>query len=333
MAPIRIVNVPDVSSSEAFVDLPGIDGRPLEWIGHSGLPENALERAVRRPRLSRYRAAWQATRDARNADFVISHLPRMTAAVEHFARWRGNRRPHLAFSFNFTDLPEGNDLRRMQTAFADVERFCVYSRYEASIYPDLFNLPGNRFQPVMWGQQAPIVDTSAEIPDRPFVVAIGGEGRDYAGIIEAARARPDISWIVIARPNSLFDTAPSNVAVRFNLPAPLTWGIAARAAAVVVALRDETTCCGHITIASTQLLGLPLITTRSYATEEYVAGIPNTVVVEPSDPDMLGSAASEAIARSNADPGQSDAVRALAQERYDRTSWAKYIANFARDYV
>ena len=329
MKPIRIVNVPDLSPGGAFVDLPDVNGRSLEWIGHSGLPASSLERIVRRPRLSRYRAAWQAAGDAREADLVISHLPRMTAAVEHAARLRGRRAPHLAFSFNFTDLPEGRDLARMRNAFARVERFAVYSRYEAGLYPQLFDLPADRFSSIMWAQQAPPTDQSAIVPDGPYVVAIGGEGRDYAAIVAAARARPDLQWLAIARPNAALDAPPSNLAVRFNLPAPSTWGIAQRAAAVFVPLKTETTCCGHITIASTQLLGLPLVTTRSQATAEYVDATPGTTVVEPGDVDALVNAAALAIA--NAEPGAlprsaQDSIKA----RYSRDGWARFVSDFIR---
>lgn len=333
MKPLRIVNVPDVSPGDAFVDLPDVDGRPVEWLAHSGLPANAIERAVRRPRLSRYRAAWQAAGDARGADMVISHLPRMTAAVEQAARLRGGRAPHLAFSFNFTDLPVGRDLARMRRAFASVERFGVYSRHEAGLYPALFGLPADRFRAMMWGQTAPAADPSAPVPDTPFVVAIGGEGRDYASIVVAARARPDVQWLAIARPNPLFDDAPANLAVRFNLPAPLTWGIARRAAAVIVPLRSKETCCGHITIASTQLLGLPLVTTRSHATHEYVDDTPGTTVIEPGDIDALAAAAAAAVA--DPAPGRTAAqsARDAIRTRYDRTAWADVIADFARDFA
>ena len=204
MKPFRIVNVPDVSPGDAFVGLPSIDGRPVEWLGHSGLPANAIERAVRRPRLSRYRAAWRAAGDARRADMLISHLPLMTAAVEDAARLRGRHAPHFAFSFNFTDLPRGSRLARMRRAFAPIERFGVYSRYEATLYPELFGVPADRFHPMMWGQSAPATDLGAPVPDRPFVVAIGGEGRDGAGIAAAARARPDLDWIVVTRPSPVF---------------------------------------------------------------------------------------------------------------------------------
>lgn len=330
---IRIVNVPDLSTGEAFVDLPEVSGRSMAWIGHSGLPAGSLERIIRRPRLSRYRAAWQAAGDARGADLIISHLPRMTAAVEHAAKLRGRRRPHLAFSFNFTELPEGRDLVRMRNAFKNVERFGVYSRYEATLYPQIFDIPADRFSPIMWAQEAPQTDQSAIVPDCPYVVAIGGEGRDYAAIVAAARARPDIQWIAIARPNAALEAPPANLEVRFNLPAPLTWGIAKRAAAVFVALKTEATCCGHITIASTQLLGLPLVTTRSFATAEYVDATPGTTVVEPGDVDALVNAAAVAVASA----GESSTLPRSAHDnikaRYDTVGWTRFISGFVREYA
>ncbi len=329
MDSIRIINVPDMSPGDAFVDVPEIDGRRTAWIGHSGLPSNALERRVRRPRLSRYRAAWNATGEERRSAVLISHLPRMTQAVELAARVRGRRLPHLAFSFNFTDLPRGRDLALMRRTLSMVEQFCVYSGHEATLYPELFDIPADRFRQVMWGQSAPAADPSAATPDGPFVMAIGGEGRDIDGILAAARLRPDLRWVVVTRPNRALENPPGNVSVRFNLPAALTWGMALHAAAVVVPLRSEDTCCGHITIASTQLLGLPLITTRSHATREYVEGMPGTDVIESNDPDGLAAAAARALSDPIAIRSTAGLARDLAAARYDRAAWARLIVDFA----
>jgi hypothetical protein len=256
----------------------------------------------------------------------------MTAAVENFMQWQGRSGPHLAFSFNFTDLPVGRDLIRMQSAFSNVERFCVYSQYERELYPKVFNLPQDRFHPVKWAQSPPLISLLEPIPESPFVVAIGGEGRDYEGMIAAARVRPDIRWIVIARPSESFDNVPSNMSVMFNVPAPLTWGIAARSASVIVPLLTPQTCCGHITIASTQLLGLPLLTTRSLATEEYVGMTPGTTVVEPGDPEALALAAANAIEDRMAQRERAIAAQEMVKERYDLSLWANYISRFIRDY-
>ena len=98
-------------------------------------------------------------------------------------------------------------------------------------------------------------------------------------------------------------------------------------------LKAETTCCGHITIASTQLLGLPLITTRSHATHEYVDDTPGTTVIEPGDPDALAAAAAAAAADPTPARTRAQAARPRMATRYDRTAWAQAIADFARDFV
>lgn len=330
MEPLTVVNVAELSPGDAFVDLPAVDGRPLRWIGHSGLPANAIERRVRRPRLSRYRAAAAAARDGRHADALISHLPRMTAAAESFARLFGRRAPHLAFAFNFTKLPTGADRPRLTAAFARVEQFCVFSQHEIALYSDAFGLPPERFRPVIWSQSAPPVTETAVVPERPYAVAIGGEGRDFAALLEAARADPQIEWVVIARPNPLLEQAPPNMHVRYNLPLAETWGIAARAAAVAVPLLAHDTCCGHITIASTQLLGLPLVTTRSLATREYVEDFATTTVIDPGDADALAAAVRSEIDSGAERKAAAARDRAEAARRYDRATWADYVADFLR---
>lgn len=328
MQPITIVNVADLSPREPFVNLQEHQGRPVRWIHHSGLPQNALERMVRRPRLSRYRAAAAGARDARGAQVLISHLPRMTAALQSFARFAGKQIPHLAFSFNFTELPRGVDMGRLRRAFASVSQFCVYSQHEVGRYAEALNLPADRFRPVSWTQEPPPVDLDVAHPDGPFVAVIGGEGRDFASVLEAAKAAPELQWVIVARPSAQLASVPRNVTVHFNLPLAKTWGLAYHAAAVIVPLLSEQTCCGQITIATAQQLGIPLITTRSHATAEYVAGFAGTQVIEPGQPEALASAA-RSVAGS---PGQARALamgdRAEARQRYHRSRWDAYVDDF-----
>ena len=56
--------------------------------------------------------------------------------------------------------------------------------------------------------------------------------------------------------------------------------IAVESACLVVPLRDRTTCCGHITIVSGELLGIPVISTISEATREYTEDV---VALRPGD--------------------------------------------------
>src|SRR5690606_7639465 len=218
--PITVVNVGETSAAdEPFIDLPTLAERPVTWHRHSGLPQNLIERVVRRPRLSRYRAALAAARDARDCDAIISHLPRMSAAVADAGRGLRSRAAHLAFSFNFTELPTGRTRARLSSSLSYVDQFCVYTRFEAGLYADALKLDAARFEPVTWTQDIPPVGHLP--PDltfhRPYVVAVGGEGRDFATLMEAARATPTLQYVVIARPTAALAHPPANVRVIFNV--------------------------------------------------------------------------------------------------------------------
>ena len=65
---------------------------------------------------------------------------------------------------------------------------------------------------------------------------------------------------------------PGNVYIFKNLPSQKTWSVAQNSLGVLIPLLSDKTCCGHITIVSAKLLGLPIVTTRSVATDEYISG-------------------------------------------------------------
>lgn len=332
MTDIVVVDVAELTSVDAkFVDLFELDGRQLSWRRHSGLPQNSIERAVPRPRLSRYRAAYLAARDSRFADAIISHLPRMTAAVADLTHFTGKRIPHLAFSFNFTALPDHLQRARMAKAFAHIDQFCVYTDFEAGLYADTFGIDRARFKQVNWTQSTPEVATGP-CPkfDMPYVAAIGGEARDFTTLIAVARRLPEMHFVVIARPTPALADPPANMTILFNLPGPVCWQIAAGAQAVLVPLLGPETCCGHVTFVSARLLALPIITTASEGTRNYTDGFAGTNVVPHADPDAFAGAI---VALSN-DLVQTKA-RAVedqkrAQKLNDRDVWKDYVAEFLR---
>src|SRR5947208_11209347 len=131
-----VVNVSELTAPGArFVDLPeGVDR-----LDFSALPQTAIERLVRKPRLSRYRAALEAVSAAQGMP-IISHLPRMTAAVSLAQFLTAHRSPHLAFSFNFTDLPQGMSRSYLARMFRAVDEFFVFSDFERELYPRFFGL-------------------------------------------------------------------------------------------------------------------------------------------------------------------------------------------------
>lgn len=310
-----LINVSELTAPGAkFVDPPpGI--RRLDF---SALPRNAVERLVPRPKISRYRAALEAVFAARGEP-IISHLPRMTAAVSSFQFLTGRRAPHLAFSFNFTDLPDGIARWYLTRAFRSVDEFFVFSEYERELYSDYFLLPKDRLTRLIWTQDAPVAaEGRSPFPTNSYVSAIGGEGRDYGTLIAAAARLPDIDFVIIARPYNQIPSLPANVRLLHDVPLATTWRIAAESACLVVPLRDRTTCCGHITIVSGELLGLPVISTISEATREYTEDV---ALCEPGDVGALAKLIQGHF--DQASELKAEAARRLPSKiiKYDRAQW------------
>lgn len=327
---LTAINVPDISpADDAFTQLP--TRHPLNWVRLSGLPSNVLERHVRGVRVSRYRAAAQAVLAAGKDCFIISHLPLMTAAVAHLLRVRGRHVPHLGFAFNFTKLPGGWRHAYLRSALSRVDQLTVFSSYEKTLYAEHFGIDPSRFVPVIWTQGAPPVQAEPGIDLKtPYLCAIGGEGRDFALLIETAkRLEPGITMVIIARPHSLAGlSVPDNVAVLTNIPLARTWRIAQDSLGVLVPLLGRGTCCGQITLVSAKLLGVPLATTWAHATREYVQGRAAVLECEPGDVKAFAGLANRLV-------GDAGALRLAAQsgtdeERriHDRSHWAEHVDAF-----
>lgn len=322
LPPDYFVNVGEMSSiGEMFVDLPpGVERRDI-----NARPINALERMVTKPKVARYRAAVSAVVTA-NGRPIISHLPRVSAAVGLAGSLLRSRSPHMAFSFNFTRLPTGVTRRYMQRVFAGIEQFCVFSEFERGLYADYFRLPADRFRRLLWTQDVPpVAVTAGPFAVNSYVCAIGGEGRDYAALIEAARRLPQVPFVIVGRSYTVLADPPRNVTFFADLPLGQTWRLAADSSCLVVPLLSSTTCCGHITLVSGKLLGLPVISTRSEATAEYTQ---NVALCEPgSAADLaqliemhhLNAVSLKASARERAP---------LERERHSRDHWRNAVAEF-----
>lgn len=263
------------------------DDPTLVWRTHSGLPRNALERLIRRPSLSRWRAALEAALEARRGSDVllVSHLPLMAAATNLFRRLLCPRVRHIAFAFNFTDLPTGWRRRFLAWAFRGIDEFVVFSRFERERYAAWFGIPIDKLHFIPWVMDAPIPGPDNPAREfRPYLCSVGGEGRDYPLLIEAMRNLPHVRLVIVARPHSLAGVAlPKNVMLLTNRPVAETWAIAAGSEGMVLPLRTDTTACGHITLVGAQLLGLPLAITRSRGVDNYVRDGETALLMEPGD--------------------------------------------------
>jgi len=332
----NLIDIPDISpAGQRFVELNRYRDSP--WIRLSGLPANALERRLMRPRLARWRGAWQAVRVAKRVanPVIVSHMPRMTAAVSRLASMFGVVAPHIAFSFTFTDLPEGADLRRLRADIARVDRLVVFSDYEARVYAEYFDLPRDRFRSVRWTQDPHEVKeaTVARPFEGPYLCAIGGEGRDYRTLVDAARAT-SLPLVLIGRPHNLVDLRlPDNVRGFANLPWDVTWEIAANSVGVVVPLLDLATRCGLVTVTTAALLGLPVVTSRAHVLAEYLDGHVAGPVFSPGNVDECALALRDLF---------SDAARYRAQARgyvednrafFDRALWGQQLDSILDEFA
>lgn len=325
------INVADLSPvNDPFTQINSDD---IDWISFSGIPRNWLERRVGKFKLSSYRAALEAARSVRPGNIVISHLPGMAAVVATALAAIGKRPPHLAFSFNFTDLPVGLRHSFHCRAFSQVDQFAVYSRFEVDRYAQHFDIDPALVKPVIWTQAVPAVQSGPGIAiTGPYVCALGGEGRDFRMLIDAARLLgPAFPMVVIARPHSLLGLSiPDHVTVLTNVPAMRAWRIAADSVGVLIPLKAVDTCCGHITMVSAKMLGLPIATTYSHATREYVEGRKAILQSQPSDAGAFAALIEQLFDQATELRQAARSVVLAECELHSRDRWAAYLKEFLR---
>lgn len=303
-------------------------GRDIAWEFHSGVASNKLERLVRRPNIGRYRAALTAARSAgtRSDAVLVSHMPRMSAATNIAARMFAPRVPHIAFSFTFTDLPEGPDLRVMRAALEGVREFVVFSNYERALYAEYFDLPLARMRHLNWAMDAPAPGPHNPAADlRPYVCAAGGEGRDYGVLAEAMRAHPTVRAVVIARPHNVAAVDfPKNVMVLTNRPVGEYWRIIADSAALVLPLRSAHTFCARLTMIAGQLLGVPIVMTRPVWIEDYAPSEDLARFVPPGEPEALAAAIGSIFDDPSGARAMADRAQAYARANSAPDRWVDY---------
>lgn len=287
--PLHVLNCADAALPWRWI-APAYSGAPpVDWrfiSTHRG----RIAASLPGPHWGRVRAGLQArwALALRRFDLVVSHGPRTSHYVEAFGRPRA---PHLAWSFNFTDLPGGRRLAAMRASFARIDRFIVFSTMERALYADLFGIPVERFRFVPWGVSAPIIQPQARAIDAPYVAALGGEARDYELLCQAARALPHVRFVIVARPHSLQSTiVPDNVQLFFNLPFAEAWSIVWHSEVAVIPLRDARTPNGHVTLVGSMHLGKAQVVTDSAGVRDYIHDGETGLLAAAHDADAFAAA-------------------------------------------
>jgi glycosyltransferase involved in cell wall biosynthesis len=278
-------------------------GPPLaDWTFFSTCTRGILEKRITRPALSRELASGASTGEF---DLIVTHLPLVTCWTETFCR-RRRKCPHVAFAFNFTDLPTGLRLRLMRRAFRALDRVIVFSSFERDLYGDYFRIPAGHIDVIPWRIQDPRVqrlrsaDDSVAKASAPSVggashiSAVGSQGRDYATLLEAMRRLPHIPLILVASAKNLQGLEPPpNVEVRQNIPLAEAEAVLRKSRFVVVPLRDGRTACGHVTIIYSMFEERAVVATDSAALAEYVIPGRNGILVKPQDAQALADVIEE----------------------------------------
>jgi glycosyltransferase involved in cell wall biosynthesis len=248
-------------------------------------------------------------------DIVISHLPRITHWQSVFMKKLSCNNPHLAFSFNFTKLPERYYHSAMIKSFSRVDEFVVYSNYERKLYSEYFEIPKDKIHMIHWAMDIPnTVDMN--LPFNNYYCAVGGEGRDYKILLDIFKSFKNINLIIVTRPNALKDhKIPSNVKIFYNLTNEEYWGVVKKSKAVIVPLLDSNTSCGHITLVGAMKLKKAIITTFSHGTIDYVCDNKTGFVTSPQDTSSLKKA-----------------IEAIESDQELRERFAKYNYDFANKY-
>lgn len=285
-----IVNLSEAEPAWNWLHHLAAGPEPLRW-------QHASTRAVDVPDWAPKPQTWRRIGAARRAAammgdasaLLVSHGPRMTMYGSFALAARLRPRRHLAYAFNFTDLPASATRAVMRRAFRSVDRFVVFSTMERRLYADFFDLDIDRFDMLHWAVSPPTADANAD-PSLPqaYVCAIGSQGRDYRTLMAAMTLLPRIKLVVVATPSLLHGlTIPPNVIVRCNVPLPQTMAILQRSVASIVPLLGSQVPCGHVTLVAAMHLEKASIVSDSTGIADYVKDGINGLTVPPGDPAAL----------------------------------------------
>jgi len=241
--------------------------------------------------LRRFAACHNAARAARRleASVVITHDPRISFVVQHFLNFYGYRGTHLAFTFNYPKLPVGLKGAFHKWGFKGVDKFVVFSTIERKMYHEYFNIPLDRLDFIHWGVAPPALDPRDHpCVDGDYLCALGGNARDYRTFIESVRCLPEISVVMVVRPENLVGIdLPPNVTVMTNIPFARAMNILAFSKFMALPLSGEDVPCGHVTLVNAMHLGKAFAITRSAGVADYIRDGDNALMFPAGDVDEM----------------------------------------------
>jgi glycosyltransferase involved in cell wall biosynthesis len=293
---MKIVNLSELDPAWNWLAPRFAERTHLNWMHVSAQMQPVWGWLPRRRTSERACAAWKARELLLHADSIlVSHGPRMAMYGAAANRARSKRSPHLAYSFNFTNLPTGLQRTAMSVAFKSVDRFVVFSNMERSLYADWFRLDIDRIDMIHWAVRPPEMDPSnPPLIDGDYICAIGSQARDYRVLIEAMRVVPHIRLVIVATAESVQGlSAPPNVEIRLNIPLSQVQNILAFSRFMVLPLAGSQVPCGHVTLVSAMHFAKAIVATRSEGIADYVLSDANGRYTTANDTDDMARTISD----------------------------------------
>ena len=303
----------------------------LSWRFFDVTKRGPIEHIFGSPRICRMRAALEIRSASINQELdlliSISHGCTMWGALGIGRPAR--HLPHLAFSFNFTKLPSGPRRQLLSRIYRRVDRFVVHSDHERTLYSEHFGIPAKNIDFVRWGVASPIKEPGPDIIGKPYVIAMGGEGRDYDTLIDVARSMPNATFVLVVRPWSLSNIdLPENAIVFTDIPSDKAWTLVHHARASIICLEHEALCCGIITLVGGMHLGKAHILTRSRSFADYVEHDESALLIPPNDPGRLRLAIERLLDDRIFANKVGETARQFASQHCSESTTLKYLERF-----
>lgn len=269
---------------------PELTSKTLEWHFFYLQSRGWWETSVRQPNLAMIRTCRQAVLALKQHDaaLLFTHEPAISFWCALWMELLGIDVEHIAYSFNFPQLPRGAKHRLMRAVFGKISRFVVYSSLEKQLYRDYFQIPPERIDICRWSVARPSCAPETPLETGDYICAIGGNARDYPSLTTAMKQLPDIPLVLVARPHNLNGLEiPPNATVRVNIPKSHANNILEHSRFMVLPLSGSEVPCGHVTLVAAMHLGKAFIVTNSHGVRDYVFDGCNALTCEPFAPESL----------------------------------------------
>ncbi|HAF00215.1 MAG TPA: hypothetical protein DCO68_12075 [Methylophilaceae bacterium] len=287
---MKILNLTDFADRNWNWLKEEFDDPSLEWVHY---PSQAIQLPAFIPKkatISRVVSAFQAVASTVNKPaLLVSHGPRPALYGGNFAKIMNPDLPHLVYSFNFTNLPNGFLHKSMTKAFKQADRFVVYSTLEKQVYADYFDIPPESIDMLHWAVHAPQPNLSEPpVEQGEYICALGSQGRDYETLFAAMARLSNIKLVVVATQECIRHLSiPDNVKVYTNIPLTQAHNILMHSRFMALPLRDSEVPCGHVTIVSGMFFKKAIIVTDSKGVHDYITNEQTGLTFEPQNVDEL----------------------------------------------